>query len=69
MWLYGGGTATLELEPTAPGRVTVIAAGGPPVVRTAAAGAVVEVELGGVGWHALVVRARPGLRLVDATLR
>ncbi len=69
VWLYGRGTATLEVEPKAPGRVTVIADGGPPIARTAAARAVVEVELGGLGWHALVVRAAPGLRLLDAMLR
>jgi hypothetical protein len=64
LWLYGSGSAELELEAAAPTLVTVFADGRPQAPRIVAARESVQVELAGEGWHALLVRGAPGLRLV-----
>ena len=66
LWLYGTGSAELELEAAAPTLVTVFADGRPLSPRLVAARESIQVELAGEGWHALLVRAAPGLRLVRA---
>jgi hypothetical protein len=66
LWLYGSGSAELELEAAAPTLVTVFADGRPLAPRILAARESVQVELAGEGWHALLVRAAPGLRLLRA---
>jgi hypothetical protein len=65
LWLYGSGGAALELEAAAPTLVTVFADGRPLAPRILAGREAVELELAGEGWHALVVRGAPGLRLVS----
>jgi hypothetical protein len=69
LWLYGSGTAELQLEAPAPTLVSVFAdarAVEPVLVgdRTT-----ITVELPNAGWHPFVVRAAPGLRLVAARFR
>ena len=66
LWLYGSGRAELELESAAPTLVTVLADGRSPAPRILSGRGSVEIELAGEGWHAVVVRAAPGLRFVGA---
>ncbi|MGH3023469.1 MAG: hypothetical protein ACRDNI_07425, partial [Gaiellaceae bacterium] len=70
LWLYGSGRAELVFEAPAPTAAAVFADGelvaehivlGPATVTVTA-------DLSGSGWHAFVVRGRPGLRLVEASL-
>jgi hypothetical protein len=68
LWLYGSGSTVLELEAAAPTLVTVFVDGRPLAPRTVAVRESVRVDLGGEGWHALLVRAAPGLRLLPRTL-
>lgn len=64
VWLYGGGTAELELEAPGAIAVTVFADGVEAAAETVDGRGIVTVELGDEGWHALVVRGAAGLRLV-----
>jgi hypothetical protein len=68
LWLYGQGTAELELEARAPTVVSVYAdarAVEPVVVDGRET---IRVELPNSGWHPFVVQGAPGLRLVRAAL-
>jgi hypothetical protein len=68
LWLYGSGRAELVLEAPAPTATTVFADGEALAERTVSGPTTVTADLSGTGWHAFVVRGRPGLRLVEATL-
>ena len=63
LWLYGEGTAELELDAAAPTEVTVFADGRALAPELVDGRATVSVELSEQGWHAFVVRGAPGLRL------
>ena len=68
LWLYGQGTAELELEAQSPTVVSVYAdarAVEPVVVDGRET---IRVELPNGGWHPFVVQGAPGLRLVHAAL-
>jgi len=68
LWLYGNGRAELELAAAVPTLVRVFADGRPlePVLTTGRETVTVGADLAEGGWHAFVVRAAPGLRLVRA---
>ena len=69
LWLYGQGVAELELEASEPTEVTVFADGRALEAERVEGRTTVRVELADPGWHALVVRGAPGLRLASADLR
>ena len=66
LWLYGEGTAELELEAPAPMQVTAFADGSALEPATVSGRATVTATLPERGWHAFVLRGAPGLRLVRA---
>ena len=66
LWLYGEGTAELELEALAPMQVTAFADGSALEPTTVSGRGTVTASLPERGWHAFVVRGAPGLRLVRA---
>jgi hypothetical protein len=69
LWVYGSGTAELDLEADEPTGVTLFADGRRLPETTVEGRATVSAELAGDDWHALVVRGAPGLRLTRAELR
>ena len=69
LWLYGSGTAELELEAPAPTLVSVYADGRAVEPVLVADRTRITVEIPNEGWHPFVVRAAPGLRLVAARFR
>ena len=69
LWLYGSGTARLELDAPSPTEVVVFADGrslGPHRVDGATT---ITADLPNEGWHAFVVRGEPGLELLGAGFR
>jgi hypothetical protein len=66
LWLYGSGTAELEVEAPAPTLVSVYADGRAVEPVLVGDRATITVEIPTEGWHPFVVRAAPGLRLVVA---
>jgi hypothetical protein len=66
VWLYGSGSAELELEAASPTLVTVFVDGRPLRPRVLSGRGNIELELIREGWHALLVRGAPGLRFVGA---
>jgi hypothetical protein len=64
LWLYGSGNAELELEAAAPTLVSVFVDRRLLAPRILDGLGTVELELAGEGWHAVVVRGAPGLRLL-----
>jgi hypothetical protein len=69
LWLYGSGTAELELEAPAPMVVSVYADARPVAPVLVSGPTTITVELPNSDWHPIVVRAAPGLRLVRAGFR
>ncbi|HEY7004763.1 MAG TPA: hypothetical protein VH281_10805 [Gaiellaceae bacterium] len=68
LWLAGAGRAELELQTESPAVVRVFVDGRALPPERIDGRATVVADVGGTGWHAFVVRARPGLRLVSARL-
>jgi hypothetical protein len=66
LWLYGEGTAELELEAAAPTTVTVYVDARPVEPVLVDGRTTVRVDVPNQAWHPVVVRAAPGLRLVRA---
>ena len=66
LWLYGSGSAELELEAAAPTLVTAFVDARLLAPRILDGRETVQLDLAGEGWHAIVVRGAPGLRFVDA---
>ena len=66
LWLSGSGSATLELQAGLPTRVRVFVDGQALPARVVDGGATISADVGGPGWHAFVVQAAPGLRLLSA---
>jgi hypothetical protein len=69
LWLYGSGTAELEVEAPAPTVVSVYADARPVEPLLVGDRTTITVEIPNEGWHPFVVRAAPGLRLVAARFR
>jgi hypothetical protein len=69
LWVYGAGQATLQLAADRPASVELFVDGRrlPEIEVDGSAG--VAVALTGTGWHALVLRSRPGLELRGVRLR
>jgi hypothetical protein len=64
LWVYGEGVAELELEAAADTGVTLFVDGQEAAEELVAGRRTLSLVLGGEGWHAVVVRAAAGLRLV-----
>lgn len=64
LWLYGSGTAELELEASEATAVTLFVDGSEAGAETVAGRRVLPLALGDEGWHSVVVRGAAGLRLV-----
>ena len=70
LWIWGRGRATLHLEASRPTGLHVFVDGERVLVRgELRGGATFDVPLAGRGWHALVVRGAPGLRIAGIELR
>jgi hypothetical protein len=64
LWLYGSGSAELELETPAPTLVTAFVDARLLAPRILDGRETLQLDLAGEGWHAIVVRGAPGLRLL-----
>jgi hypothetical protein len=64
LWVYGEGVAELELEAAHDTGVTLFVDGQEAAEELVAGRRTLSLVLGGEGWHAVVVRAAAGLRLV-----
>ncbi|MGH3041929.1 MAG: hypothetical protein ACRDNG_09380, partial [Gaiellaceae bacterium] len=67
LWLYGSGTAELELEAPAPTVVSVYADARAVEPMLVSGRTTITVEIPNQGWHPFVLRGAPGLRLVAAS--
>jgi hypothetical protein len=63
LWVYGEGSATLDLGSDRPASVALFVDGRRVPATRVDGSAAVDVALTGLGWHALVLRSLPGLEL------
>jgi len=68
LWVWGEGRVRLSLEPERPAELAVHADGAAAVRRRLSAATEIVVDLRGLGWHPLVLRSAPGLRLAGVQL-